>query len=256
MEHVPSSNISKGQEVIKGSRRRTHRKSAPFRVGYLRSRGPIRPVTGRPSLPPTSYTRDSIPLPCGRDTTEVGSIGLTQLSMEKNPDRLGWSLYPGGRCGCRHPQGDEVVRPTYHFGDGLSASLAMSLSRGFSVTLHLRSPLPSFPRPPPRRGWQRSEHCSQSFAPRIARQHVWGGTPGHHGARSGSWSPSSILLHEPYEVPRMYVRSPPGRKRLKAGAPRTLEGVACKPLGGARRSRNRCSMSCSTAFGLLSSSRK
>jgi hypothetical protein len=186
----------------------------------------------------------------------VESIGLTQLFMKKNVVRSGWSLYPGGRIGCRPPQALEVILPTYPVGDGLSASLALSLSRGFTMTLHVRSTLPAFPRPPPRRGWQRSEHCSQSFAPRIARQHVWGGTPGHHGARSGSWSPSSILLHEPYEVPRMYVRSPPGRKRLEAGAQRTLEGVACKPLGGARRSRNRCSMSCSTAFGLLSSSRK
>jgi hypothetical protein len=96
MERIPSSNFSKGQEVIKGSRRRTRRKSAPFRVGSPRSRGPIRPVTGRPSLPPTSFTPCPVSLPCGRATTVVGSIGLTQLSMEKNPDRLGWSLYPGG----------------------------------------------------------------------------------------------------------------------------------------------------------------
>ena len=103
----------------------------------------------------------------------------------------------------------------------------MSLSRGFTMTLHLRSTSPAFPSPPPRRGWQRSEHCSQSFVLWISRQHVWVGTPGHHGARSGSWSPASILLHEPYEVQRMYVRSPPGRKRLEAGAQRTLEGVGC-----------------------------
>ena len=129
---------------------------------------------------------------------------------------------PRWAFGCRHPQSLEVILPTYPFGDGLSASLAMSLSRGFTMTLHLRSTSPAFPSPPPRRGWQRSEHCSQSFALWISRQHVWVGTPGHHGARSGSWSPSSILLHEPYEVQRMYVRSPPGRKRLKAGAQRTL----------------------------------
>jgi hypothetical protein len=139
------------------------------------------------------------------------------LFMKKNVVRSGGSLYPGGRIGCRHPQALEVILPTYPFGDGLSASLAMSLSRGFKLTLHLRSTFPAFPSPPPRRGWQGSEHCPQSFAPRISRQHVWVGTPGHHGARSGSWSPSSILLHEPYEVQRMYVRSPPGRKRHKAG---------------------------------------
>lgn len=63
---------------------RTKRKSAPFRVGYLRTCGPIRPVTGRRSLFPSSHTLCSIPLPYGRATTYVGSIGLTQLSMKKN----------------------------------------------------------------------------------------------------------------------------------------------------------------------------
>jgi hypothetical protein len=96
MKRVPSSNFSKGEELTEVPDVRTSRKSAPFRVGYPRSCGPIRPVTGRPSLAPTSFTRYSIPLPCGRATTEVGSIGLTQLSMEKNLDRFGWSLYPGG----------------------------------------------------------------------------------------------------------------------------------------------------------------
>jgi len=121
---------------------------------------------------------------------------------EEDYVRHGWSLYPGGRLGCRHPHDAEVIQPTYHFGDGLSASLAMCRSRGLTMTLHFRSTLPAFPRPPPRRGWQRPEHCSQSFAPQMTRQHVWVGTPGHYGARSGSWSPSSILLHEPYEVPQ------------------------------------------------------
>jgi len=119
---------------------RTKRKSAPFRVGYLRQGGPIRPVTRRHSLFPSSHTLCSIPLPYGRDTTYVGSIGLTQLSMKKNVVRSGWSLYPGGHLGCRHPQRVEVILPTYHFGDGLSASLAMSASRDFTLTLHMRSP--------------------------------------------------------------------------------------------------------------------
>jgi hypothetical protein len=147
--------------------------------------------------------------------------------------RLGWSLYPGERLGCRHSQSSEVLLLTYHVGDGLSASLAMLLSRGFTMTLHLRSTFPAFPRPPPPRGWQRSEHCPQSFAPWITRQHVWVGTPGHHGARSDSLSPSSILLHRPSEVLQEYACSLPGRKRLKAGAQRTLEGVGCsRSLGG------------------------
>jgi len=63
---------------------RTRRKSAPFQVGYARVCGPIRPITGRPSLFPSSFTLCSIPLPCGRDTTQVENIGLIQLSMKKN----------------------------------------------------------------------------------------------------------------------------------------------------------------------------
>jgi hypothetical protein len=118
---------------------RTRRKSAPFRVGYVRRGGPIRPITERRSLAPSSCTLCSVPLPYGRDTTGVGSIGLTQLSMKKNVVWPGWSLYPGGRDGCRHPRKDEVVRPTYHVGHGLSASLAISCSRGFTRTLHLCS---------------------------------------------------------------------------------------------------------------------
>jgi hypothetical protein len=63
---------------------RTRRKSAPFRVGYVHVCGPIRPITRRHSLFPSSHTLCSIPLPCGWDTTYVGSIGLIQLSMKKN----------------------------------------------------------------------------------------------------------------------------------------------------------------------------
>ena len=165
---------------------RTKRKSAPFRVGYFRSCGPIHPITGRPSLFPTSCTLCSISLPYGWDTTCVGSIGLTQLSIEKNVDWSGWSLCPGGGIGRRRPQLYEAVLPTYRFGHGLSASLAISASRDFTMTLHCRSALPSFPSPLPRRGWQQSEHCPQNFRPWITRWPVWVGTPGHHRAQIGT----------------------------------------------------------------------
>jgi hypothetical protein len=196
---------------------RTRRKFAPFRVGYARLCGPIRPVTGRRSLFPSSHTLCSVPLPYGRDTTCVGSRGLTQLSIKKSVERSGWRLYPGEHHGCRHPQRAEVILLTHHFGYGLSAPLAISASRGFIMTLHFRSTLPSFPSPPPRRGWQKSEHCSQSFAPQITHQHVWVGTPGHHRARSGSLSPSSILLYRPCEVSQEYGCAPPGHNALQPG---------------------------------------
>jgi hypothetical protein len=105
---------------------RTIRQSAPFRAGYLRSCGPIHPATEWHSLFPLSATLCSVPLPYGWDTTFVGGIGLTQLSVKKHMAWLGLSLYPGGRVGCRHSQSSEVIQPTYHFGDGLSASLAIS----------------------------------------------------------------------------------------------------------------------------------
>ena len=63
---------------------RTKRKSAPFRVGYSRVCGPICPAPGQRSLFPSSHTLCPIPLPCGWDTTCVGSVGLTQLSVKKN----------------------------------------------------------------------------------------------------------------------------------------------------------------------------
>src|SRR3954451_15683002 len=152
MEQVPSSNFSKGQEVIKASRRRTRRKSAPFRVGYPRSRGPIRPITGRPSLPPTSFTPCPISLPCGRATTEVGDVGLTQLPIEKNMGGVVGAYAPAGLIGCRRPTG-EWGSPTH----APSWSRPLSLFGRFAftkpyVTLHLRSTgdRPSQARPPPR----------------------------------------------------------------------------------------------------------
>src|SRR3954449_11468406 len=151
MEQVPSSNISKGQEVIKASRRRTRRKSAPFRVGDLRSRGPIRPVTGRPSLPPTSFT----PYPISWATTGVGDVGLTQLPIEKNGDGVVGTYAPVGLIGCRHPTG-EWSSPTHvPFWSRLVSPFSRIAFTELYVALHLRSTgnRPSLVRPPPR-GWQ------------------------------------------------------------------------------------------------------
>jgi hypothetical protein len=101
-------------------------------------------------------------------------------------------------------------------------------SRGFTLTLHGCSALCSFPSLPPRRGWQRRERCPQSFRPRITRQPVWVGTPGHRRARRGSLSPSSILLHGPYEMPQEYACSSPGRNIPLTGA---LLGSAARAVG-------------------------
>jgi len=171
----------------------------------------------------------SLGLPCGRDTTYVRSIGLTQLSMKKNGFGPVVVCTPVSVLDVASPSALGKVLLTYHVGCGLSASLATCPSRGFMMTLHSCSTWPDFPSPPPRRGWQRSEHCSQSFALPITRQPIWVGTPGHHRARSGSSSPSAILLHRSYGVSQEYAYSPPGRNALKDGAstavfPSPIEG--------------------------------
>src|SRR5215813_11148432 len=95
-------------------------------------------------------------------------------------------------------------------------------------TLHLCSTFPAFPSPPPRRGWQRSEHCPQSFVPQITPQHVWVGTPGHRGARLVLLPPFfSILLHRPCEVLQEYACSLPGRSGHKT---RGVSPHFCDPL--------------------------
>ena len=155
MERIPSSNFPKGQEVIKASRRRTRRKSAPFRVGSPRSRGPIRPITGRPSLPPTSFTPCPVSLPCGRATTVVGDVGLTQLPIEKNTDGVVGAYAPVGLIGCRRPAG-EWGSPTHvPFWSRLVSLFSRFAFTELYVALHLRSTgnRPSLVRPP-RRGWQ------------------------------------------------------------------------------------------------------
>ncbi len=139
MEQVPPSNISKGQEVIKASRRRTRRKSAPFRVGSPRSRGPIRPITGRPSLPPTSFTPCPVSLPCGRATTGVGDVGLTQLPIEKNMGGVVGAYAPVGLIGCRRPTG-EWGSPTHvPFWSRLVSPFSRIAFTELYVALHLRS---------------------------------------------------------------------------------------------------------------------
>ncbi len=139
MEHVPPSNIPKGQEVIKASRRRTRRKSAPFRVGSPRSRGPIHPITGRPSLPPTSFTPCPVSSPCGRATTVVGDVGLTQLPIEKNTDGVVGDYAPVGFIGCRRPTG-EWGSPTHvPFWSRLLSLFSRFAFTELYVALHLRS---------------------------------------------------------------------------------------------------------------------
>ena len=206
MEQVPSSNISKGQEVIKASRRRTRRKSAPFRVGYLCSRSPIRPITGRPSLPPTSFTPYPISLPCGRATTEVGDVGLTQLPIEKNVGGVVGAYAPVGFIGCRRPT-DEWGGPTHvPFWSRLVSLFSRFAFTELYVALHLRSTgnRPSLVHPASRLAGE--GHCPRGFGHRITRLPARVGTPGHRRVRRESLL--SILLERPFLV------APPGGRGI------------------------------------------
>src|SRR4051812_28007414 len=150
MGQVPSSNFSRGQEVIKASRRRTRRKSAPFRGGYPRSRGPIRPITGRPSLPPTSFTPCPVSLPFGRATTGGGGMGVTQLPIEKNADGVVGTYAPAGSIGCRRPTGEWGSPTRVPFWSRLVSPFSRIAFTELHAALHLRSTgsRPSQVRPP------------------------------------------------------------------------------------------------------------
>ena len=67
---------------------------SPLSRGVMLPNGttPIRPITGRRSLFPTSSARCAVPFPCGQDTGKVmpGRNGFTQLMIEEmyNPSHL------------------------------------------------------------------------------------------------------------------------------------------------------------------------
>ena len=96
MERVPSSNFPKGQEVIKGSRRRTRRKSAPFRVGYPRSRGPIRPdYRAAFASSDIVYPPSRLP-PLRSGYHRGGGRGAYPVADREERGRSGWGLCSGG----------------------------------------------------------------------------------------------------------------------------------------------------------------
>jgi len=90
MEQVPSSNFSKGEETIEVSRHQHQSEvcTLPGQV-FPPCGGPIRPITGRLLLFPTSSTLRPIPLPYGRDTIAGGRRAYPVVSREEcGPVRL------------------------------------------------------------------------------------------------------------------------------------------------------------------------
>ena len=161
--------------------------------------GPIHPITGWHSLPPTSLTRCAIPLPCGRDTAEAGHIGLTQLTTEEvRASPVG--TYPPVGCvdvaaGGIRP----TVHPTVPFGHGVTASFAASQLRAVRSFTRVQPSGPSLRRTRVEAGriWRLSPGLQTSGHPFACP----GREPGHHRACSwfhGSTPPVVLLWATPY----------------------------------------------------------
>jgi hypothetical protein len=88
---------------------KTCRKSAPFRVGYLRAGGPVPTITAGPSLPPASFTPSVIPIPCGLATMDWhGTGGVYHVPLDRRCGALSGFLSPD------RATNDEVVIRQHH----------------------------------------------------------------------------------------------------------------------------------------------
>lgn len=88
---------------------KTCRKSAAFRLGYLRAGGPIPTIAAGPSLPPASFTPSAIPIPCGLATMGWhGAGGAYHVPLDRRSDALSGSLSPDRAAN------DEMVIRQHH----------------------------------------------------------------------------------------------------------------------------------------------
>lgn len=125
---------------------KTSQKSAPFQ-GEAKSE----PLSGSlqtglrllwPPLPatPSPFLAVRIPL-------WVGGIGLTQLTVKRDTNRLGWRLSPGGNAGVAASHVLWQSAPRTFWLQLVSLFSCSLLTR--CTTLHVRSPFRLFPRPLP-----------------------------------------------------------------------------------------------------------
>ena len=111
--------------------------------------GPIRLITGRPSLFPTSSTRCAVPFPYGQDTTQLGGAQRAYpVDCRGDTLRLGWDLSPSGAFGCRCLSPPPDSRPTLPFWLQPVSLLGRFRLTGCTV-LHICSTFRGFPGPPP-----------------------------------------------------------------------------------------------------------
>ena len=92
--------------------------------------GPRQPLTGWPSRPPTSSTPWA-----WASLTASGVRGLTPHGASRGPpgghaDAVGSPSAPVEVCPVEGPTPDQPILSTYHFGQSLSAALALSPARG------------------------------------------------------------------------------------------------------------------------------
>jgi hypothetical protein len=88
---------------------KTRRKSASFRIRYLRAGGPVPSIIVRPSLPPASFTPSVVPIPYGLDTTSWhGTGGAYHVSLDRRCDALSSFLSPD------RASNDEMVIGQHH----------------------------------------------------------------------------------------------------------------------------------------------
>jgi hypothetical protein len=138
-----------------------------------RRRGPIRPITGRPSLAPPFLYPLRHPLPCGRDTaaSRDGTSGAYPVVQCGEADGEAASYSPAGH-------GATVVEASNRRSDP-HALLAPACQHLWPVPMtdlnHGRSlafSLPSSAGPPPDWCFQIVGRCPRSFTRRIAPSHV------------------------------------------------------------------------------------
>jgi hypothetical protein len=103
----------------------------PFRLGLSTCPGgPLHPMTGWPSLPPTSSTPWALAGFTASCVSGLTTHGAYRVPPGGNPDAVGSPSAPVEVCPVEEPTPERSLLSTYPFGQSLSAALARSTSRG------------------------------------------------------------------------------------------------------------------------------
>ncbi len=108
---------------------------------------PIRPITGRHSLSPSSLTRNAIELTLRRVYPARGALRAYHVSCSYPNRWVRSRLFAGGRLVCVERQGSSATRPHAFWLKPISVFGLLDLTTFNSGSLALT--LPSFPSPRP-----------------------------------------------------------------------------------------------------------